>query len=194
MYKKYKFPISIFITFQHLQPIVFSSEVLTPNHYVIVLSKNYQYGLNQFLKKELFFFQGSLLEVSAIDTLEYSKIFPKNINVNFLKNRLLVYYTYYFYLIKLRLSVFYTYSLNSGQKPFYSVDRIFKNANWLEREVSEMYNINFYLKTDTRNLLLDYSRNEHPLLKDFPCEGFQELYYDFFDQTLAYTRSEHIEL
>jgi NADH:ubiquinone oxidoreductase subunit C len=34
-----------------------------------------------------------------------------------------------------------------------------------------MYGINFKNKSDNRSLLLDYSRNENPMLKDFPTEG-----------------------
>ena len=44
-----------------------------------------------------------------------------------------------------------------------------------------MYGINYINKNDNRSLLLDYSRNEFPMLKDFPVEGFYEIYYDFFE-------------
>src|SRR5947207_336541 len=40
-----------------------------------------------------------------------------------------------------------------------------------------MYGISYINKNDNRSLLLDYSRNEFPMLKDFTVEGFYEIYY-----------------
>jgi len=57
-----------------------------------------------------------------------------------------------------------------------------------------MYGLNFFFKKDTRTLLLDYSKNDHPMLKEFPSEGYGELYYDFFDAQLHYMESEPVEL
>jgi NADH:ubiquinone oxidoreductase subunit C len=60
--------------------------------------------------------------------------------------------------------------------------------------VSEMFQINFILKKDNRNLLLDYTQNEHPMLKDFPCEGYKDLYYNFIEENLVYVDHNYIEL
>jgi NADH:ubiquinone oxidoreductase subunit C len=57
-----------------------------------------------------------------------------------------------------------------------------------------MYGIKYKNKHDNRSLLLDYSRNEYPMLKDFPTEGYQEIYFDFFENKLQYVRNEFIEL
>jgi NADH:ubiquinone oxidoreductase subunit C len=57
-----------------------------------------------------------------------------------------------------------------------------------------MVGINFNLKKDSRPLLLDYSRNEFPMLKDFPTEGYYDIYYNFFENKLTYVQSEFIEL
>ena len=75
-----------------------------------------------------------------------------------------------------------------------SIDGIYKNSNWLEREASEMFGINFSSKKDSRPLLLDYSRNEFPMLKDFPCEGYQDIFYNFFENKLTFVEHEFIEL
>lgn len=64
----------------------------------------------------------------------------------------------------------------------------------MEREVSEMFGVNFVNKRDSRSLLLDYSRNEHPMLKDFPCEGHQDIYYNLFEEKLTYVDHDYIEL
>jgi NADH:ubiquinone oxidoreductase subunit C len=57
-----------------------------------------------------------------------------------------------------------------------------------------MFNVNYCLKNDQRVLLLDYSRNEYPMLKDFPCEGYSDIYYNFFDNQLSYINHEFTEL
>lgn len=75
-----------------------------------------------------------------------------------------------------------------------SLDRLFKNAGWLEREASEMYGIHFWGKMDTRKLLLDYSKIEHPMLKDFPTEGIRDVFYDVLDNQIEYVLHETVEL
>ncbi len=57
-----------------------------------------------------------------------------------------------------------------------------------------MYNINYINKNDNRSLLLDYSRNEYPMLKDFPTEGYEEIYFDFFENKVIHIRNEFIKL
>jgi NADH:ubiquinone oxidoreductase subunit C len=186
--KKYQFPLNIFIVFEKVNPIVYTSNVLTNNHYVCFIPKQWNYGINVFLKKEIFYNYSFLVEMSAIDTLKYNNILPNNNFLN-LNNRFLSFNIYYFYFLKLKL----TFVQLSNQK-LNSIDGLYKNANWLEREVSEMYGINYLNKSDNRSLLLDYSRNEFPMLKDYPVEGFYEIYYDFFENKLSYIKNEFIEL
>ena len=75
-----------------------------------------------------------------------------------------------------------------------SVDKFYKSANWVERELSEMFGINFCNKKDIRKLLLDYTKIENPLLKDFPTEGFSEVFYDFFEDQVVFVNNDSIEL
>jgi len=187
-YKKYKFPINIFICFEKVNPIFYTSQVLTKNHYVCFISKKWYYGLNLFIKKELFFNFNNLTEISAIDTLKYSQIIPKTEIFNF-KDRFLIYNIYYFYFTKVKITF-----VQSTNYKIDSIDSIFRNASWLEREVSEMFGIYYTNKKDNRSLLLDYSRNEFPMLKDFPTEGYYEIYYDFFENKINYFKNEFIEL
>lgn len=192
MYKKYKFPLHLFVIFEKLNVGVFTSEVLTANHYVCVINSTWYYGINNFLRKDVYMQFGSLIEMSAIDTLKYSDIIP-SASLNLKKNRLLAYNIYYCYFTKLRLTLFYSYNIKHVKK-IQSIENLYKNSNWLEREVGEMFSVAYIFKKDVRSLLLDYSKNEYPMLKDFPTEGFNELYYDFFDQNLHYINSEHFEL
>ena len=57
-----------------------------------------------------------------------------------------------------------------------------------------MSGINYSFKKDVRKLLLDYSKNENPLLKDFPVEGFSEIFYDFFEDQTIFLDSNVVEL
>lgn len=57
-----------------------------------------------------------------------------------------------------------------------------------------MYGISFAGKMDTRKLLLDYSKSEHPMLKDFPTEGVRDVFYDILDNQIEYVLHETIEL
>lgn len=188
MLKKYKFPLSLFVIFEHSNVNIYTSEKLTNNHYVMVVDKVWYEGMNLFIKNELMYGYNMLTDMSAIDTLKYNNIFPttEDTENNY---RYVLYNIYYMYLLKLRITLVYF-----TDKTISSIDKIFKNANWLEREIAEMYGLNYTNKKDCRPLLLDYSKNENPMLKDFPTEGEYDIYYNFFENKLMYIKNEFVEL
>jgi len=191
-------PVQLFLVFEKLNSKLWISKKLNSNHSLILIPNNWFYAINIFLKKELLLSNITLIENSAIDSSNYNLVNNDNnldiysLENYFLNNKIIVFYNYYNYFLKNKITLFLI--LNKLSKSIESIDRIFNNANWLERETSEMYGINYKWKTDTRKLLLDYSKIEHPLLKEFQCEGTQDVFYNIFNNQVTVLKNETVEL
>ena len=70
--------------------------------------------------------------------------------------------------------------------PVPSVVEIYSSASWAEREVFDMYGIMFEGNPDQRRILTDYGFEGHPLRKDFPLTGFQEVRWDSEKMAVVY--------
>lgn len=136
-----------------------------------------------FLLKKYFWFQ-VLSELACVDFLKRKYIFNKlnKNNERFLINYVLVSYKYNIYI-----------NIATSPKPstttndrINSIELLFNNANWLEREGWDMFGIIFNNHSDLRRIFTDYGFNGFPLRKDFPVTGFVELRYDDEKKTLVY--------
>ena len=67
-----------------------------------------------------------------------------------------------------------------------SIIKIFPSANWMEREVFDMYGITFKDHPDLRRILTDYKFEGYPLRKDFPLTGHTEVRYSENQKKVIY--------
>jgi NADH:ubiquinone oxidoreductase subunit C len=132
----------------------------------------------------------TLIDASALD-LQDHRATINDLCINFNKNAVFLYYIYYIYTTKLRLTFFVQ---KEEITPLLSLTQIYQNSNWLEREFSEMFNLKIKNKIDQRLLLLDYTKTTAPLEKNYPCESNEDIYYNFFNNQLYYAAHDFIEL
>ena len=67
-----------------------------------------------------------------------------------------------------------------------SLTKIFPSANWMEREVFDMYGVKFKDHPNLRRILTDYGFEGHPLRKDFPLTGHNEVRYSEDEKKVIY--------
>ncbi len=81
---------------------------------------------------------------------------------------------YMLYSVRLRHRVRLKVKVGEGQ-PLASVTGLWPAANWLEREVYDMFGVNFAGHPDRRRILMPDDWQGHPQRKDYPLEGPGEL-------------------
>jgi len=74
----------------------------------------------------------------------------------------------------------------SDETPVPSAVEVFPCADWLEREVWDMYGVYFSGHPDLRRILTDYGFDGHPQRKDFPLTGYVEMRYDEDQKRVIY--------
>tara|TARA_Y100001970_G_scaffold256245_1_gene333794 strand:+ start:1009 stop:1617 length:609 start_codon:yes stop_codon:yes gene_type:complete len=78
-----------------------------------------------------------------------------------------------------------SYYINENEK-ILSLTKIFPSANWMEREIFDMYGIKFVDHPDLRRILTDYDFEGYPLRKDFPLTGHVETRYSEDEKKVIY--------
>jgi len=185
----YKFPLQIFIILEKMPVTFFTSDALPSNNYVIFLPKPWKTSFITVLKYETATCLSFMVESTMIDTYNYDLFFREDI-YNFELARFLRIDNYYSLFNRVR----YTTIEATSKTPVLSSSFLYKNAVWLEREFLEMYGGSINSLYDTRNLLLEYSFTDSPLVKTYPTEGFVDIYYNFFTDQLSYVNHDYVEL
>jgi len=168
----------------------------------------YSFGLN--LKKLIniqrfeIFKEEVLLEIKKEDLIFILKFIKLHTNLQFKilsfittidflnsKKRFTLIYEIlsFFFSIRLRIQI-----LIEELENIESITSIFNTANWYEREVWDMFGINFQTHPDLRRILTDYGFQGHPLRKDFPISGYIEIRYDDFRKRLMYENTQIFQL
>ena len=114
-----------------------------------------------FLKKNDFTKFRQLIDITAVDYISG-------------ENRFKMIYLFLSHEFNLRINI--TFNINENEV-VNSLTKIFPSANWMEREVFDMYGIRFNDHPDLRRILTDYGFSGHPLRKDFPITGHTEVRY-----------------
>ena len=97
-----------------------------------------------------------------------------------------------YFLLSLRYNVRLIVIIKTNEvSPIPSITSFYRSANWLEREVWDLFGVFFDSHPDLRRILTDYGFSGHPLRKDFPLTGFVEVYYNDSTKRLSY---EPVEL
>jgi NADH-quinone oxidoreductase subunit C len=76
--------------------------------------------------------------------------------------------------------------LTDEVSPVPSATGIWPVANWLEREVYDLYGVLFSGHPDLRRIITDYGFEGFPLRKDFPLTGHVELRYSEAEKRVVY--------
>ena len=111
-----------------------------------------------------------LIDITAVD-------YPEN------KKRFKIVYLLLSHEFNQRILI--SYFINENEK-ISSLVKTFPSANWMEREIFDMYGIKFNDHPDLRRILTDYGFEGFPLRKDFPLTGHNEVRYSEEEKKVIY--------
>ena len=116
--------------------------------------------------KDLLFDQ--LIDITATDNLQSEAISTND--------RFTIIYTFLSLINNKRFFIFT--NVSEDNPTIESITKIFESANWYERECYYLFGINFKNHPSLQRIMNDYNFNGHPLRKDFPLTGYEEVRYD----------------
>ena len=99
------------------------------------------------------------------------------------ENRFKIYYLLLSHEKNLRVKILINFNIDAKIP---SITKLYPAANWMEREVFDMYGIKFKDHPDLRRILTDYNFDGYPLRKDFPLTGHNEVRYSEDEKKVIY--------
>ena len=136
----------------------------------VEIDENYLIDVVQFIKSNENCKFRQLIDIAGVDYPEDEKRFA-------------LVYLFLSHELNTRIKLLIKFQLN---QIINSITKIFTSANWMERKVFDMYGIKFKNHPDLRRILTDYGFKGHPLRKDFPLTGFNEVRYSEKDKKVIY--------
>ena len=124
---------------------------------------------NELKGSELFSFD-QLIDITVIDYPSREKRFEM---------------VYIFLSMKKNKRIVLKTSINENES-IDSIIQIFKASDWYERECYDLFGIKFNNHPDLRRIMTDYNFEGHPLRKDFPLTGHNEVRYSEDDKKVIY--------
>jgi len=85
---------------------------------------------------------------------------------------------YIFYSTKHKVYLTFRAAVNGDEPKIATMETVYPNANWREREIWDLFGIRFEGHSDLRRLLMPPNWEGHPLRKDYPL-GYEEVQYTF---------------
>ena len=139
---------------------------------IIVNNKSDIVSIIKFLKDNEKLFFNQLIDITAID-------YPSR--------ELRFEIVYLLISLKLNQRILIKTSINENDN-IESISSIHKNANWYERECYDLFGIKFLNHPDLRRIMTDYNFEGHPLRKDFPLTGYNEVSYSEKEKKIVYEK------
>jgi len=109
-------------------------------------------------------------EFELLSTLTASDYFPQNLPR--------FHVIYQLTSLAKNLSVQLRVPVNGDQPKVPTATRVYEAANWRERELIDMFGIEFEGHPDPRRIIMPEGTTDHPLRKDFPL-GYEEPQFTF---------------
>jgi len=146
------------------------SSIIENNELLIETEESELLDVVQFLKSNEKCKFRQLIDIAGVD-------YPEN------EKRFELIYLFLSHEHNLRIKLLIKFQIN---QTIVSLTKIFPSANWMEREVFDMYGVKFKNHPDLRRILTDYGFKGHPLRKDFPLTGFNEVRYSEKEKKVVY--------